>query len=263
MKKNMFFVVSLAFALAPMVGAAQSVFDGTWKTDIKTIDYPAKPSVYVFKDGMYECKSCATPIRVKSDGKDQKIEGNPYADTIAVKIIDEFHVEMISKKAGKVVSQSKFAVSTDKNSMVREYSNASPNNAEVVKGVTSYARVAYDKAGSNQMSGSWRAQKADKRSDNGLKVTYKMDGAMLNMSAPTGESYSAKTDGSDAPFKGDPGTTSVSVKVKKNSLEETYKRDGKVVGMTKMEVDAAGKSAKVDWIDHLTRTNGNYVMVKQ
>ena len=33
--------------------------------------------------------------------------------------------------------------------------------------------------------------------------------------------------------------------------------------MTKMEVDAAGKSAKVDWIDHLTRTNGNYVMVKQ
>ena len=263
MKKNTLFLASLLFVLAPVAALAQSVFDGTWKTDIKTIDYPAKPSVYVFKDGMYECKSCSTKVLVKADGKDQKIEGNPYADTIAVKIVDEFHVDMVSKKGGKVVSQSKFAVSTDKNSMVREYSNASPNNAEVVKGATSYARVAYDKTGSNQMSGSWRAQKADKRSENGLKVTYKSEGDTMNMSAPTGESYSAKTDGTDAPFKGDPGTTSVSVKVKKNSLEETYKRDGKVIGMSKMDVDAAGKSAKVDWIDNLTRTNGNYVMVKQ
>ena len=262
--KRMLVAASLVLVLAPATGAAQSVFDGTWKTDIKTIDYPAKPSVFVFKDGMYECKTCATKTLVKSDGKDQKVEGNPYADTIAVKIIDDHHVEMVSKKAGKVVAQSKYAVSMDNNSMMHEYSSPSPNNAEVVKGVTSYARVAYDKTGSNQMSGSWRAQKADKLSDNGLKITYKSEGNMLNMSTPTGESYSAKTDGTDAPYKGDPGTTAVAVKIiKKNILEETFKRDGKVIGMTKTEVDASGKSAKVDWIDNLTRTNGNYVMVKQ
>lgn len=261
--KKMLSVASLVFALLPHAAAAQSVFDGTWKTDIKTIDYPAKPSVYVFKDGMYECKTCATKVLVKADGKDQKVEGDPYADTIAVKIIDTHHVEITSKKAGKVVGQSKFAVSTDGNSMLRDYSNHSAGNAEVVKGVTSYARVAYDKTGSNQMSGSWRAQKADKLSDNGLKVTYKSEGAMMNMSTPLGESYSAKTDGTDAPYKGDPGTTSVAVKVRKNTLEETFKRDGKVIGMSKMEVDAKGKSAKVDWIDNLTKTNGNYVMVKQ
>ncbi|MEO8104303.1 MAG: hypothetical protein ABI790_17450, partial [Betaproteobacteria bacterium] len=149
MKKKMLFAALMALALAPAAGFAQSVFDGTWKTDLKTIDYPAKPSVYVFKDGMYECKSCATKVHVKTDGKDQKIEGDPYADTIAVRIVDAFHVEMVSKKGGKVVGQSKFAVSTDKNSMVRDYSIPSPNNAEVVKGVTSYARVAYDKTGTN------------------------------------------------------------------------------------------------------------------
>ena len=33
--------------------------------------------------------------------------------------------------------------------------------------------------------------------------------------------------------------------------------------MTRTEVDAGGKKAKVDWIDNLTRTNGNYTMVKQ
>jgi hypothetical protein len=256
-------VASLAFALMPAVCAAQSVFDGTWKTDVSTIDFPAKPSVYVFKDGMYECKTCATKILVKTDGRDQKIEGNPYADTLSVKLIDAFHVEMISKKGGKVVARSKFSVSTDKNSMSHEYANNSAANAEVVKGTTSYARVAYDKTGSNQMSGSWKAIKAEKRSDNGLAVTYKTDGGTMTMSTPTGESYVAKTDGTDAPFKGDPGTTTVSVKIRKNTLEETFKRDGKAIGLSRMEVDASGKKAKVDWIDNLTRTNGNYTMMKQ
>lgn len=261
--KNLLLVASLVSAMIPAAAVAQSVFDGTWKIDIKTIDYPAKPVVFEIKGGMYDCKTCAYKAQVKTDGKDQKVEGNPYADTMAVKIVDEHHIEVTSKKAGKVVSQSKYAVSTDKNSMLREFSNSSPNNTEVVKGVTSYARIAYDKTGTNQLSGSWRAQKSDKLSDNALKVTYKSEGAMINMSQPTGESYSAKTDGTDAPHKGDPGVTTVSVKVKKNTLEENFKRDGKPVSMSKMDVDATGKTARVDWINHLTKTNGNYTMVKQ
>ena len=184
--KKIFVLASVVFALMPAVGAAQSVFDGTWKTDVNTIDFPAKPSIYVFKDGMYECKTCPTKIHIKTDGKDQKIEGNPYADTIAVKIIDKYNLEMISKKDGKMVSRSKIAVSTDGNSMKREYANSSSVNAEVVKGVTSYARTAYDREAPHQMSGSWKAIKADKRSDNGLIVTYKTEGGMLNMSQPTG-----------------------------------------------------------------------------
>ena len=261
--KKILVVASIMFALLPTAVSAQSVFDGTWKTEVSSIDFPAKPSVFVFKDGMYECKTCATPVLVKANGKDQKVEGNPYADTLSVKIIDANHVEMVSKKAGKVVAKSNYAVSTDKNSMLREYANNSAANAEVVKGTTSYARVAYDKTGTNQMSGSWKAIKADKRSDNGLLVTYKAEGTTMNMSTPVGESYAAKTDGTDAPFKGDPGTTTVAVKIRKNTLEETFKRDGKAIGMSRMEVDASGKKAKVDWIDNLTKTNGNYVMVKQ
>ena len=262
--KKVLFVASMVFAFMPAIGAAQSIFDGTWKTDVSSIDYPAKPVVYVFKDGTYECKTCAPRILVKADGNDQKIEGNPYADTLAVKIIDKNHLEMVSKKAGKTVSKRKVSVSTDGNSMQVEYANNSSVNNEVVKGATSYARTAYDRAAPHQMSGSWKAMKADKRSDNGLKVTYKMEGETLTMSTPTGEAYSAKTDGTDAPYKGDPGTTSVAVKVvKKHILEETYKRDGKVVGTGRMEVDTAGKKAKVDWVDLLTRTNGNYSMVKQ
>ena len=192
------------FALLPAICAAQGIFDGTWKTEVSSIDFPAKPSVYVFKGGMYECKTCATPARVKADGKDQKIEGNPYADTRSAKIIDANNVEMISKKSGKIVARNKYAISTDKNSMLREYVNHSAANAEIVKGFTRYARMAYDKTGTNQISGSWQAIKADKLSDNGLLVTYKSEGATMSMSTPTGESYTAKTDGVDAPSNGDP-----------------------------------------------------------
>ena len=135
-------LVVAVFALMPAMVAAQSPFDGTWKTDVASIDFPAKPSVYVFKDGMYECKTCATKILVKTDGKDQKIEGSPYADTLAVKIIDKYNLEMVSKKAGKVVAKRKIAVSTDGNSMMITYENSSAVNKEVVKGANSYARTA-------------------------------------------------------------------------------------------------------------------------
>ena len=262
--KIVFIFASMMFAVLPVTGVAQSVFDGTWKTEVSSIDYPAKPLVYVFKDGMYECKTCATKIAVKADGTDQKIEGNPYADTLAVKITDKHHLEMVSKKAGKVVARRKVAVSVDGNSMLVEYANNSAVNNEVVKGATSYARTAYDRAAPHQMSGSWKAIKADRRSDNGLKITYKTAGNALTMSMPTGESYVAKTDGTDAPVTGDPGITSVAVKVdRKKILEETFKRDGKVVSTVRTEVDAGGNKAKVDWIDYLTRTNGNHVMLKQ
>src|SRR3546814_5681900 len=49
-------------------------------------------------------------------------------------------------------------------------------------------------------------------SDNALTRSYKVDGNMFSMNSPTGESYSAKMDGSEAPYNGDPGTTTVSVK---------------------------------------------------
>ena len=53
----------------------------------------------------------------------------------------------------------------------------------------------------------------------------------------------------EAPYKGDPGTSSVSVKeVDKNTMEETDQRDGKVIEVADMTVSADGKAltAKVD-----------------
>ena len=94
-------VAAVALTLASAPAVAQSPFDGIWKTDLSKITFPTKPSESLFKDGMYDCKSCVTKTVVKSDGTDQKIDGNPYTDTLAVKIVDKNTIEITSKKGGK------------------------------------------------------------------------------------------------------------------------------------------------------------------
>jgi hypothetical protein len=256
--------LALAVALSlPCIATAQSPFDGDWKIDVKTIDLPAKPVSYEFRDGKYECKTCGTKVHVKANGSDQKVEGSAYFDTLAVKIIDKNNAELTAKKGGKVVSKTRVAVSVDTNSMQVQYENTWPNG-EVVKGTRSYHRTAYDRAAPHLMSGSWKPMSEDKRSDNGLKVSYRSEGKSLSMSLPTGVSWKAEINGADAPVSGDPGVTHVAVKsTKKGALEETYKKDGKTVSVNKVEVMGDGKRIRVDWIDYATRTNGSHIMGRQ
>jgi hypothetical protein len=88
-----------------------------------------------------------------------------------------------------VVSSRKVAISKDTNSMMIEYADTWPNG-QVVKSATSYARVAYDKTAPHLMSGSWKAIKEEHR-DNGLLVSYKVEGKSLSMSNPLGVNYQA------------------------------------------------------------------------
>ena len=75
-------------------------------------------------------------------------------------------------------------------------------------------RVAKGPAGSKAISGSWRILKFEALSDNAITWTYKVSGDELAMTNPTGQSYNAKLNGTEAPFKGDLGTTSVAVKMR-------------------------------------------------
>jgi hypothetical protein len=101
-------------------------------------------------------------------------------------------------------------------------------------------------------------------SDNATTITYKLSGGQLMMSSPTGQSYTAKTDGTEAPMKGDPGVSSVMVKMPaRNMLEETDKRGGKVIGVFKMTVEPDGKTAKCTFFDALEQKTMTFVMLKQ
>ncbi len=261
-------VVSLALLLVamlmPATAMAQSAFDGTWKFDMKTAKFPEKPDVYLLQDGMYHCKTCVPAIDVKADGQDQKVSGHPYFDTMNIKVVDDRTIEETDKKNGKTVTTSKTWVSADGNTMMFEFTDSSATNADPVTGKGAETRVAKGPAGAHAISGSWRMAKMDTLSDNAMTITYKVSGDSLSMSNPTGQSYTAKLDGTEAPYKGDPGTTSVSVKkVDKSTLEETDKRDGKVIAVVHLTVSADGKTMAVKAEDKLHGTTSEISATKQ
>jgi hypothetical protein len=263
MKRPLWFAL-LLFLVTPGLAMAQSAFDGTWKVDLKTAQFPTKPDVYLLQDGMYHCKTCVPTIDIKADGQDQKVSGHPYFDMMSVKVVDDHTIETTTKKDGKTNGTQKSSISQDGKTLMIEFSDSSATSGDPVTGKGEETRVAKGPAGSHAISGSWRTSKMDSVSDNGLAFTYKVEGNSLTMSNPTGQSYTAKLDGTDAPYKGDPGTTSVSLKsVGKNTLEETDKRDGKVITVSRMTLSADGKSMTIAFDDKLHGTTGKIVAQKQ
>jgi hypothetical protein len=267
MKKTHWFVLVVSFLvslLLPTMAMAQSPFGGTWKINPMTAKLPEKPDVYLLQDGMYHCKTCVPLRDVKADGQDHNVSGDPYSDTLSVKVLDDKTIEETYKKKGKTVATSKTWVSADGNTMISEFTDSSDTNGAPVTGKVEAKRVAKGPAGSHAISGSWRASKVDTISDNNLIFTFKVSGDSVSYSAPTGQTYTAKLDGTEAPFKGDPGVTSVSVKrVDKNTIEETDKRNGKAIAVSLYTVSADGKTIAIKMDDKLHGTTYQFFGAKQ
>ena len=261
--KKLFFSMALAALLVP-AATAQSVFEGTWKIDFSKVNFPTKPAEYLLQNGTYTCKSCSDFTQsVKADGTDQPTPGDPYADTIAVKVVSDHQIQIISKKAGKVVSESTATVSPDGKTLTEDYDFTPPGSDAPVKGHDVSTRVAAGPSGSHAVSGSWRG-KSTGMSDNGALFTYKLNGDELTMTSPTGSGFTAKLDGTEAPYKGDPGTTSVRVKlIGKDTLEETDLRDGKILYVSRMTIGPDGKKAKIIGEDKRQNTTASVEAVKQ
>jgi hypothetical protein len=262
--KKCFWIGLFLLFLTPALAMPQSPFDGTWKVDMNKAQLPKKPDVFLLQGGMYTCKTCVPVVEIKADGQDQKVTGHPYYDTASIKILNDRSIEETDKKDGKIVATSKWMVSSDGDTLTIAFTDSSATNADPVTGQGESTRVAKGPSGSHAISGSWRESKVNSLSENALLVTFKMEGDTLSMNNPTGQSYAAKLDGTDAPYKGDPGTSSVSVKrLGKNSIEETDKRGGKVITIARMTVGPDGKNMTIAVTDKLHGTTSEFQAVKQ
>jgi hypothetical protein len=249
--------------LVPVLSWAQSPFDGTWKVDMSKSQLPKKPDEYLLKDGMYECKTCKPEIKIKADGQMQPISGHPYADMMMVKVVDDKTVEAASTKGGKDASKQTMTVSGDGNTLTTAWTYYGNPTGGPVSGTDTQTRVGKAPAGAHAISGSWREAKSDVATSDALIFSFKSGGDSLAYSTPTGQSYDAKIDGKEAPYTGDPGTTSVSLKRIGNSIVETDYRDGKVISVALMSVSADGKTMTIDVDDKLHGTKATYVATKQ
>lgn len=258
MRKLLFAVV-----LLPAVAWAQSPFDGTWKVSLDSAKLPDKAEEIVLKDGQFACSTCVPRIQVPADGTDQTVSGSPYFDTIAVRVIDDRSIQMTSKKDGKVVFEQKSAVSSDGRTLNQEFTSYPPEGPPVT-GKASSERTAEGPEGAHAISGSWRARKIADISEHALTLTFESTPDGLRMSSPTGESYDAKFDGRDYAIKGDRGGSTVSLRrVDDSTIEETMKREGKVVNINRLRVAADGRTMTVTIDDKERGTTMAFVAHKQ
>lgn len=250
--KSLFIAGPLMVLVMPATLMAQSNFSGTWKVDFNSA-MPKKVNVWLLQNGTYRCTSCTPIIDVKADGKDRPVKGQPY-DTISVKVVDHQRVEEIEKKDGHTVSDEKFTVSDDGNTVTNEF-----GNWKLIM-----TRIAQAPAGAHVLSGSWQPLKVESISDQELLVTYRLGGDTFSMSRPTGQSYTAQLNGTDAPYKGDPDTNGVALKrVSKNIIEETDKLNGKLVSVARMTVAPDGKSMTVSVKDVQDGTTNQFTMRRE
>lgn len=244
---------------------AQSPFDGTWKTDLSKLKFPSKPDVFELKDGRYKCPTCIpTKIDVAADGQDQKVTGNPYFDTINVKVVNAKTVEIVAKKDGKVVSREHDLVSGDGKQFTSDWTGRNSPDSPEMSAKLVHTRVAEGPAGAHAISGSWHTEKATQASESIVTITFKSIENGLEMSQPNGVSYSAKFDGKDYPYKGDPGTTAVSLKrISDRHIEETDKENGKITGVADMTVAPDGRTMTTVYHDKRAGTTFTMVSDKQ
>jgi hypothetical protein len=247
---------------APALLFAQSPFDGTWHTNMDQSKLSPKPIVFAVQAGTYECSSCVPKISVKADGQPQSVTGQTY-DSISVHVIDVKSVEVMTKKNGKLEFEQNRTVSDDGKTLAVKTTSHPKDSDQTVTSAVTLTRVGKAPAGSNGTSGAWRLDKVNE-SENGLTTTYKSNGDELTMSMPTGESYTAKLDGKDYPAKGAYSYDSVSLKrINGRTIEETAKRDGKVVEVSKIAVSPDGKTMTVVATSKLTGRVSTYVAQKQ
>jgi hypothetical protein len=233
-------------AFLPAQAMAASPFDGTWKEDIASAKIAqAKPDAYLLKDGSFSCKSCTPPYTIKADGSDQAVSGNPYLDTVSVNASDQHGVVITDKKNGKTIETITFKIASDGKTINVDFNGTSDNGASY-SGQGGLKRVAMGPQGSEPISGSWMRTGLTNTSDNLVTVTYRVDGDTLTMTDPTGDGFTAKMDGTEVPYKGNPGVTTVSVKkMGARTILETDMRDGKVIETVRSTVSGGGNSMTV------------------
>jgi hypothetical protein len=247
--------------LIPTIVMAKSPFDGTWKASVDSIQVTGKPEVFEISNGMYDCKSCSPPYKIKADGTDQPVPGHAYLDHEAVKVLSPSSIEFTDKLAGKVINTTSETLSADGSKLIGKFT--SNTGEKPVSGAFTEKRVAPAPAGALAISGSWIQDGVSNMTDSGLIGTFQSTPNGLKMTT-NGQTTDAKFDGKEYPTVGDPGKTMVTLKkISDTQIEETDRRDGKVFDIVMWTVAADGKSINMVDTDPIHGTKTTITFEKQ
>lgn len=262
------FIIAAAAAAAAVAAAspvaAQSPFDGTWKADTSKDEFGGKPISFALKDGTFECRSCATPYKVTADGRFHPVTGQPYADAVAVRVVDPRTVERRFRKGDKMMETVTERVSADRRTATYEGTDMSAANGTPVAFKGTRVRVGAPPAGGHPISGEWRNQKGATVSDAGLTLDFATTADTISYSSPLGERYTAPIGGAPVPIEGDPAGTMMKVeRVGPQALRFTSMRGGEPVSVGVLTVAADGRTAVFESRGVKTGSTGRFFLNKQ
>ncbi len=244
--------------LLPAACFAQSAFVGTWRPEPQKADPNGKPDVLEVGQGMYFCKSCDPSIEVPTDAKDHPVKA-AYYDTLSVAVVDEHTVLKIQKMHGATFGKTLETVSTDgkRRTDIQSISGMGPRAFNLA---VEFSRLSSGPRGSHALSGSWKEIQAD-LVNHEEDTTYTLSGNTLNMSDQFGRSFSAKLDGTEAPYQGDPEVTSVKLKlIDSRTIEETGLNAGQVVKISRWNITPDGDTMHATFDDthgHVQHQDGH------
>jgi hypothetical protein len=145
MKRRIAISIALLFATVAFLQAADP-FTGTWTLNIAKSKYsPGMPpksqttKLETLKDGIREIVDRVNAdgtmthwdFTAKFDGKDYPITGDPDRDMASVKKVDDFTIEVVNKKAGKVTTSMTLVVAKDGKSRTNTVSGKNASGAEI------------------------------------------------------------------------------------------------------------------------------------
>ncbi|HVN92763.1 MAG TPA: hypothetical protein VMT38_03655 [Terracidiphilus sp.] len=236
--------IAAAVLIAATASHAQSPFDGTWKTDLSKTKFAPKPYVFYISQGWYHCVSCDPAFDIPADGQDHAVSGQPY-DTLSVTIVDPHTISVVAKKGSTVTSEQTRTVSADGKTLTVKSTGHPQSGGAATNFVTTGKRSGIAPSGVHATSGEWIIQQQT-GSSNALLTTYKTSGDQITMTSPTGETYTAKFDGNDYPYRGAYAYDAVSLKkINDHSFEELDKRAGAVIDDSTLTVSPNGKTMTV------------------
>lgn len=243
----------------------ESAFTGTWRANNRSLQYQGSNRYSLFDD-IWRCDTCVPRIAIKADGHYHTIHsslyyGSPYADTESVRAINDRSIEITDTLAGRVVARNRLTVSKDGRILTTDW-KAISNSGDENHGTFESERTGKGPAGANKVSGDWHPINTNTTEDE-ITVTYKATADGLAMSDPTGDSYTAKFDGKQYPYNGDPGINGVSVKkIDENTIEETDLRRGKVIIVARMAIGPGRNTMKVTVEDKLRNATISWTATK-
>jgi hypothetical protein len=198
---------------------------------------------------------------VKVDGHDQPVAGNPYYDTIAITVVDDRSIAKTAKKGGKVVMYTKETVSADGagKTEVQTLLDMAPKPMELT---LKSSRVSAGPPGTHAVSGTWQITEMDV-SNHAEDTTFKVNSGALSMTDGMGRSFTAKFDGTQAPYQGSDEFDHVSLQlVDPRTIEESGLKNGKVVKISRWTLAPDGQTLHARFDDthgHIQDQDGHRV----